>query len=472
MMARFYLFLTGVFFLLNACNKADITGSDILPPQDNVDVLFTDTLSIISGTALDTVVRVYDVDFNNQLALYLCGKLDDPAFGTSESEIFTQFRLSTTNPDFTDVVFDSLMLSLAYAVDGHSGEFSMPQTYHVYRINEDLDAAATYYSDQTFGVDPVAVGSLVGHIPNFTDSVTVDGEKQFPQMRIPLDAAFANDLLDPNNASAYTTTSDFLNFFKGLNIQPDPSNTAMVRFNFASPDTRLSLYYSSISFRDSFTIDMVTMDTTFVIDPMTSLPYQVEVKTPRFFNMIINSQTAKTVHFEQDPSLGTVQSYLDGTASNPQELSFIQGMEGLNATVEFPYAEEIDDVIVNKAELEVFIAAPEDSLLYPYPPQLIVTKKDSDGELVLIGDVLVSLNASGNFQVFGGTPTLDTDGVNSFYKYTLNLSGHFQDIIDGIENEKIFISIFPREESATRVILGGSQNATQQMKLNLIYTKI
>ncbi|MEO1434777.1 MAG: DUF4270 family protein [Bacteroidota bacterium] len=454
-----------------ACNDSTIVGSDILPPEDGFDLVQTDTFTLQTSTRVGDTVRVYDPDFRLQLGNYLCGQLDDPIFGTSRSQIFSQFRLSAVSPDFEEVRFDSLILALAWDADNIYGKLDEAQSFSVFELSEDMDASATYFSDETF-----ATGQEIGRLenvvtPNLTDSLTLgtgDNETQVgPQMRIPLSDALGESFLAEENYIFFENDSlMFLNFFKGLNIVPDQTNTSMYNFNFESTDTKMTLYYTKF-----VEIDSTDDNGDVVTDPGSGDTLRIEIEQARTFDFIINSLAAKTTQYDHDHSLGTVQSFLDGQESG-DSLVFVQSMEGLLATVDFPYAEQLDNIIVNKAELVVTAADYTNTeSTFTFPDQLLVLEENDDDELVLIDDVLTEFDGE-SFGSFGGVPVEDVIDGEFAIRYTINITRHFQNIIDGSDEPRIFITTFPREEIASRVVFGGATNSKYGMRLVLTYTKL
>ncbi|MEM7102131.1 MAG: DUF4270 family protein [Bacteroidota bacterium] len=465
-LARNFILLAAGLFLFSHCNNSSVIGGEILPPGDNVNVLFMDTISISSCVITGDTVRVYDPDFRNQLNVYLAGRTDDPDFGEATSEIYKQYRLATTNPNFESTEFDSLVLSMAYALDGHVGNVDEPQTYYVHRLIEDMDNTETYFSNQTF-MTGTQIGSIENFIPRVepTDSVLVDTTLQLPQLRIRLDDALGMEFMeDPSmNDSLLSSTSMFLDGFKGVRISPDPSNTAMLLFDFTVPETKMTLHYTFV-------------ETVRVWDENLMDSVDVEQRTPRLFNFIINSQSAKTMHFQHDYTGSIAKEFFDKTIDRPDSLVYLQAMEGVEAQVTFPYAERLDDIIVNKAELILTVADTSNIEKFPLAPQLVVLEDGDDNDKVLIVDVIASFNVAGSgsesFNVFGGQPEMFTESGGIFYRYNLNISGHFQDIVDGVVGNSIYITIFPKEETADHVILGGGVNQNFGMKLNLTYTEL
>ncbi len=449
----------GITVMVTSCTKPSLVGAGIFPEEDFTNLGFTDTISMITSTEMGDSVRVYSPDQNQQLGNYLCGVVNDPIFGISSSQIYNQFILTRTNPDFSNVFsVDSLVFRLALNTDSltYNGDISQPQSFNVYQLSEDMDNLEEYYSNQTFMAGNL-IGSVNGYFPNISDSTTIDvwgtdslgnnvieTEKLAPHMSFVLDQALADDMVYNADDSTFTGNTNFRNYFKGINIVPDPSNTALLRFNYQSEVSEMVLYYSEGNDPDSL--------------------------IHRTFTFAINTLTAKTVNFNHDIGGTPVADAIAGTSIS-DSLVYVQGMEGPNAKISFPYAESLDNIIVNNAELILTVAEPMvDTVLYPLPSYLIATQLLDGIGFVTLGDVTSSgviLNS------FGGNYSNVMENGIEYRRYRLNISKHFQEIIDGTaEYPDIYLSVFNKAELSNRVVLGGGNSSEYQAKLNLTYTKL
>ena len=108
---RVILLLTAVV-LIDSCTKPSLIGEEILPPEDAVNVQFTDTVSMFTTTIKGDTVRTYTQESTLQLPNYFVGRLDDPIFGNSTAISYAQARLLTASPNFENTTLDSVILSL------------------------------------------------------------------------------------------------------------------------------------------------------------------------------------------------------------------------------------------------------------------------------------------------------------------------------------------------------------------------
>ena len=76
--------------VLFSCNDASVLGSNILPEENNLEVDFTDTISLISSTIKVDSTRVYDPNPSLQPGRYIAGRVEDPVFG-----IYSSCNIST-----------------------------------------------------------------------------------------------------------------------------------------------------------------------------------------------------------------------------------------------------------------------------------------------------------------------------------------------------------------------------------------
>lgn len=454
------LLLVVITILNDSCTKPSLVGEDIFI-DDVLGLSTTDTVSLFTTTAVGDSVRTYTQVTNQQLPNYLVGRLDDPIFGKSTAISYAQTRLLTTSPNFDLTTLDSVVLSLPYDNNSrHYGNTGGTQTIVISRLTEDMDVTATYYSNRLF-----QSGTVLGQktfVPNFTDSVDVvipESDTSFnvklrPQLRVRLSETFGNELL--NNSNNMTGIDDFLEYFKGIEIKGIGSNDALLSFDLVGAN--MTLFYTqqdSIFDADGNFESVEDIGKRFVFD--------------------INSFSAKSSYYFNDRT-GVGSDRIDAPITQylnneNDSLVFVQSMNGLNTKITFPYLDDLKGSIINKAELVVTVANRDDLDLFSLPEQLIVVS-ELDSNLIIIEDVAVSLGTSNDFTLHGGDFEAETiDGV-VYTRYRLNISGHFQDMIDGIVGNTIYITTYPKPQIADRVVLGGGNHSVFPMKLNLNYTKI
>ena len=439
-----------VLLIISACSESTPIGADLLQ-QDQSDIRFTDTLTLHTSTIREDSVRIFDPNPEAQFDSYLCGNYTDPVFGTAISDLYIQFRNSSSNPpDFTSTTIDSLVLKLEY--DTIYGDPDVIHNFEVFQINEFIPNDTSYFSDQVFSVDNQIIGSKMFRaavldsdslfVREFTIQDSILIRKTPPHLRINLsesNPALAN-LLTSLDSMDYVDSESFISAFNGLYIKSVSPNQSMLSFNLTAVNSGITIYY----------------------------------KTPAGDNAqyeySIFSSNVKHTNFRHDFSGTPVE-----TAFNDQSIGdsilYLQGASGPNIEIDIPFATTLrDQIIVNKAELTFTIATPTDETIFTPVEQLILTRRNDDGVLVVIPDVLFALTLSNLSGLFGGSIT--TDNGLMLQTYTMNISSHLQSIIDGDQPSQIILRAFPKQETGSRVILYGPGHSQYPTKLKLTYTNL
>lgn len=429
-----------MFLLLAACNDPAAIDTDLID-QDRANVEFKNDFSLITTTVVEDSVQTFSI--GNQLTDYPCGLFNDPVFGETEASIYSQLRLVSV-PDYNNATFDSVVLSLAYADTGIYGDSTEQVSLGVYRLLEDMDGETDYYSDATFETENISLGTFE-YLPRPNDSVdvnlyTIDSVRTArlaPHIRTKLDPLFGQEVFN-FDSTTYSTNANFLEALKGVYLKPENDSKGISSFNLRSELSRLVVYYTDNS----------------------GIPLE--------YSYFFTDLSAKVVNFKHDYSGSIVEPFLNNSVDN-DSLIFMQGMSGVNAKVTIDDLEDLGDVIINKAELEVFVAnIPEDDEdLYAPINQIIIAEKNADDLLILVEDVNNAIIRA-DISVFGGILEEDTD--NNLMKYSVNITTHLQDIISGVSNNEIFIRSFPKASSLSRSVLYGANHDTYPIKLKVTYT--
>ncbi|MEM9919709.1 MAG: DUF4270 family protein [Bacteroidota bacterium] len=445
-----WLFLAaGVVLLsLGSCTESSPLGAELVD-QDKNQVEFQDTVTIEASTVDEGIIRTYSPDQTLQLTTYMFGNLVDPIFGSIDASFYSQFRYSTAGaPSFQDdgITLDSLVLMLEYDSSAFYGNVESLWNIEVYELSETMDPDATYYSDQAFATVPSPIGGAYNFMPNYTDSIEIirggDTTTFIPHLRIRLDDVVGQRLLDIDSVD-YADINLFLDQFKGINVRTTSPSEGLLAFSLNTSTTRMALYYS------------------------------VNDTTKRSYTFDITGGSAKSAKFEHQYEAGIV--FNDKTQGD--SLLFIQGLAGPLAKLEFPHIQNLQNVIINKAELEFTLAVlPDDDIdLFPPSPQLILVEQNDDDEYVLTEDVAKSVTPQNRLdtEAFGGDlqSTTTSDGT-TILQYKMNMAARLQDMIDGSVTTPIFVRSFTKPTNGSRVVLYGPGHSQFPLKLNLIYTNI
>ena len=437
------LFLGLVLLANHACNDPTVIGSDLLA-GNQLDIERTDTVTLNSYNIFVDSIATYDPDIFSNIASFPVGNFDDPVFGISRASVYAQVSLNAVFPDFQDaaLVLDSIVLVMPYTSERSYGDFNELVSYEVYRVTEDFPDTVLY-SDNEYTADvligrhdffPAPEDSTYIRLPNTDSTVAL-----VPQLRIRLDENnFESDFFNADQ-SVFDSVATFEDFFKGYHVKSTSINQGMPSYTFRNSSAGIRVYYHK--------------DTVYS-----------EYLFPTFSGNIV---AANFVADNNSPILD-LNEFVGEDAVYSDSLLFLQGMSGINFVLDMPFVQSLDNIVVNKAEIELPIAfLPDDNpALYSPLGQIIVSEILDDGRYSVIEDVTLAINRVGTaeFQtIFGGD-------VESDLTYRLNISSHFQNMIRGFATTKIVVTAFPKAEQAARVIINGPKHSTNPAKLNLTFT--
>ncbi|MEM8906711.1 MAG: hypothetical protein AAGD05_02595, partial [Bacteroidota bacterium] len=80
-----------LLIFVSACTEPIPIGTDLVE-QDQADIRFIDTFTIVAKTIAEDSVRIFDPNPQVQFDHYLCGNLNDPVFGSVTADLYIQFR--------------------------------------------------------------------------------------------------------------------------------------------------------------------------------------------------------------------------------------------------------------------------------------------------------------------------------------------------------------------------------------------
>ncbi len=425
-----------VALLMASCNKKpEQVGLDLQPTSVRLSVVFDNSAGLLSHSLREDSVRT-DV---NVVKTAMLGSMLDPVFGKTTAEIYSQFRLSENGHDFGDApVIDSLVLSLSYS--GFYGDTMTSQTIRVFELDQDLDPDSAYYSNQTVSDYGVELASMT-FVPAPTDSVTVGGDAETPQLRIRLSDDFAQKIVDADG-TVFEDNENWLEFMKGLRITTDPvsSSGGIMLFDMLASNTALTIYYRTEDSQDTL-----------------------------LFTFLSNSNCARFTAFDHNNYLEASPEFraqtIDGDTSLGENLFYLQSMGGVKAQIRLPDIRDFldkDTVAINEARLIFNIY--DDGTELEAPPQLGLAMIDEDGDYVPLPDAGESATYYGGYLNDAGT------------QYFFRISRHVQQVLNGdTPNYPLALLITGASFRANRVILHGPDslvNGDRRMVLNVIYTSL
>ena len=462
--------------LLNLnCTKIDTTtiGSGLIPAVDNVNT-FDTTISILANNYDSFRVdcaKIYPTD--ERPLGYIS---DDPYFGTTTANIYTEFKPSFFPFKFPATrTFDSAVIILSYRKS--YGDSTLSQKVNVYRIAETpfkADSSTCTFHD--FDQNSV-IGSKIFTPQRLADSVVAVNERGVKQLRIRLSTAFGQTLLNQDSSTGFKSDSAYKVFLRGFAIAPDVSygGNAITYFNIADTNSRLAIYYHYL-------------DTTM----------KPAVTNFRLSNGP-NSYSQSATYVRRVRGNSAITNFLSGNPNGDSEI-FLQTTPGTYALLKTPDLSRVSNRIIHRAELiidQIYSPSPTD-VYFTTPNFLYLDIADTSNSFrPELCDFNVSSTGGPNFNTFGGYRTSATDFQgHTISRYTFNISRYVQNVITKQVPARTFrlsapyiitsgpftellcnqatpgLNIALNEPVIGRVRVGGGNNANYRMRLHIIYSRL
>lgn len=401
-------------FLTTCKDENNGLGLNIQPPSDRLDVVSTDTTSVIAYSQIADSVKT------DETSLSLLGSLLDPVFGKSTASFYTQFRLSESAHDFGTTPYpDSLILSLDY--NGFYGDSTAAMTIKVYELADQLHVDSSYYSNQSVNIKSTLLAQKT-FTPDFSSKVVIGEDTLNPHLRINLNSLsseLAFKLLSAP-ADSMTDNTSFLNYFYGLYVTAEPVNSggSIIYFNLMSTLSEMTIYYHNAT-GDSLQ-----------------------------FEYLINSNCARFGNFTHDYSLGDPAfkaQVLDKDTSLGINICYVQALGGVKTFVRFPYIKNYyhnGKIAVNEARL--FLSAYEPDAELDVASTLVMVSRDADSGYTITQDQLEGAS------YFGGYYDKNLQG------YWFRITGTVQELMRSADPDyglEIYVS--GGAVNAQRVLLNG-----------------
>lgn len=443
--AKFFLILSvSALTIFSSCNKASVVGLDVQPENDLINAEFQDTLTLLTQTVQEDTLITDGKYVTNGIGLI--GKYIDPVFGEATSSVYTQLKLFSNAPTFGSLPqCDSIVLMLVYT-DSYGKKLRHSQNINVYRLAEDLDDNAIYYSHQTKKNDGIDLAGSKTFIPRLKDSITVLGKKLAPALRVQLDKNFGQSILDKQGSTELATNDNFIKYIKGLYITTE-NTTGLTSgegniLNFNLYSSRLCIYFHN-SADDS-------------------LQYDIALAGSHFMHFSHNYKQSANMDLQKQLYGNSIQN----------DVVYVQSMSGVKTKIKIPNLVswgKKDFIAINRAELVIKSINTKKDTFALNPSLVLLGVNDSGTGWYVLQDQLEGTS------YFGGI--LDTTD----YTYHFTITRHLQQVLsDKKANNGLFLSSTTSSTTAYRVALGGGTPTLNgggipnnyQMKLNITYTKL
>ena len=434
----------GVVVAWSACTKATVVGNDLLEDEIRF-VGYTDTFRLLTTVRTEDSIITHSSTGGSQIIDHTFGTMDDQYFGRTDVVVISEMFLNGIGSEFLDFQVDSVVMTLALDSAGRYGDLEAPIRVSATKNFTTLDVTEDYYSNQRFTKNFVPMGETEPFVPNYVDNVVIEGPTDTislePHVRIPMSQDFINDLTSQSRAT-FEFSDSFAAWFGGVQIEVSEGNNTMVGIELNDNLSGMTVYYSN---PDSGFYD----DYSFV------------------FTGLFNSHV-QVATFDHDYTGSVSEAYIDNQEAS-DSLIFIQSLSGLNTEFEVRNLDIFEDVLINQAVLEFFVAdlGEEDDMLYPRINRIQTRTLNDEGRLVNSIDVRLAFGVA-SIDLFGGTVFTDSQGR---LKYSMNITAGVQDIVQGRAENKIFLSSYLKQNNPRRLVLYGPGHPEFPAKLSLTFTR-
>ena len=443
-LTRIYLFFLTAFILF-ACKKPSNVGTGILPDDDDLNLIFNDTTTIISQNLFNDTLR------SDKLGAPYMGNLNDLVFGFSKALVYAEVGvISGIKDTLPNYYLDSVVLMVKY--DFTIGDTNTAINLKVHKVDLGLNRDTGHFSLENFDYS-----TEIGFAQNIYFKPSIKTKLNFRDtigssniMRIKLNSFFGYSLLSQFGTSSMDNSTNFRSFLPAIALIPDGNNgNIMAQLNLTNTNSNILLYYHT--------------------DKSDSLVR----------NFPLNLSSFNFSKFQHNYSGTQVAANINTNLPKGDETAYLQGQAGVKTLVTFPTISNYGKIAVNKAEL-VITQIFDDQTSLITPPSIIYALKKTETGSMLNFNGIQATNAGG----VADTTQRDEFG-RKIYVYKINLTTYLQNVILGKEsNNGIFLSINPFVSNASsvnlftlganRLVFGGSNhpNPKYKMKLNLKYTTL
>lgn len=430
-LVSFLIFPAALFFLQSCTENPVITGLNLLPGGDFVNIRSTDTISISSFTEYTD-----SVPSKNKTVSFL-GGMYDPYFGTMTSDFVAQLRLLQKWPEGGQpFVIDSVKMIIR--ISGAKGLLGVNQDISLYEITEMLDEDTVYYSKR----DPRAglhLGTFA--LPKIEKDTIHDLEIMLP---ISIGEYLTRDTLKLRQDNS---GDDFRNFFKGLYVSVSEGETLPDKKNGATPSKLLL----SLSFSDQYNYPFNIV-----------VFYHTALKTGQYYSFVMSDKSVRYNRYFHDFSTAEPDKRITHINDGFKDtLSYLQSFYGATTRITFPGLKAFRDssnLSVNRARITIPVHV--DGVVYKatsIPTLIYLIYKDSQGNSYIVPDYYMSS------AFYNGN--LNTTTLN----FTFNIAAFVQAYIDGnIPDAQLSLSL---SDSEYRNLILKANNSHKPLKFELTYTR-
>ena len=432
----FGLLLT--LLLFTGCEKDIILGPDSPLYPDNTLTLVSEEGQVV----IESINTTPDSAFNGKnIGVSSIGSFYDQRFGGQRNSIYSQLLPETYNVEpgtnaFADSCILFIKLSELY------GPWTAPQDFYVYEISQEILSTESYSTSSSLTTNPSPIGQALQYAPSLTDSFLIDDTYKQGFLRIELNAGFADNLVANMGTDAFSGTSNFWSFFKGIHILTDstaPYGDGLAIVDLLNSESQMTLYYSND--------DTTGLSLEFLFDGG-----GLNTRVNRYINVASGSDVEMALNDNNSPDSVL---YL-APFSTAQSIVSINGLDTLN------------NLIINKAEIEFnqFDQDAQDALDYGAPENLFLYFTKDSSDLFFLPDY-----SSTNSTSFGGRKTEVSENGVTFNRYTFNITNYLRNQIEDSTYSVGLVLTTLSNHLPGQIALGGGNNVSKPIKIRVIYTE-
>lgn len=434
-------FFLSIAIGFSSCKKDSLTNTGFTPDQNQLSVITIDTFSVQAVTVNEDSVRA------NGYLYQMLGSMNEENFGETKAGLVAQMQLSQIDPFLinpADVEIDSI--NLLINVQRTYGQVE-PQDFKVYMLTQPLDSGKEYYSNNFPLVDPFEIGFAQNVTFTAADSIKL-GENNFAAgLKMKLYNTFGEYILN-NNRNAFVSNFDFINFFKGIYIEPQnnfgQNNGGLYRVNLNTSQSLIRLNYHSKSTNEAYVYDF-----------------------------LFGTDVVKYSTFSSNTQGAAIHNVLNNYSAS-DNFMYIKSNAGAYIQIELPFMEkfaENKNIIINKAELVLPILN-DKNLPYEPHPRIFITGVDDEGNETVLLDQFESQTH------YGGTYNETSNDYK--IRFTRSFDEKLKQFQNG-ENPNTTYHIIPGDIISGGAAVNGCQtivagknnpNLNQNFKLIISYTPL
>ncbi len=448
-----------MLFLFNSCREDIILKASLVPSSDTIKVGQTDSITILTKTFFSDSLITSQSYSGIPIYQALGSVTNDEYFGKTHAEIYFQVVPPTLDYKFPSAP-DSAFIVLPYSGFSWGDTIHSTQTFKVFKVADTLSKDSSYYSFTSKAVDRSnLIGSVCVRHNDFKDSSNVFASYWNRVLKIPLKKSFIDEIYNESqkpDSSALSTFPKFLNFLKGIYIEPDTNNGTVLhyfRLDGGTDYTRANIlfYYTQ---KDTNTNTSTVKNTSFYFTSTYAAHY----------NRIIRSYAGS--------KLGSLLS----STNKSDSIMVLQNEPGLVADLKFPFIKNLPKTPINKAELIIteysFMGDNKD--IFFHPSRVYPVGVNDTGKTYNILDRYPLTYSSPLVFMDGNIRTMQL-GSTTVNQYILNIPREVQSaIVLQKDTLHLRISGAANYPGAYRLITAGGKsfsNSLMSVKLNIVYSK-